>query len=304
MYLTPLVPSGFDQCAARRACSMVDQPTNGKTAMPQSGLGLASYNDIPVADLLYKYYCYHAPDKNEWTHRIFKHNEIYFAAPKDFNDPFDSIQRFVYPTSPEERQRFIREWVRRVSPEIPEPIADRQVRGSVEAGDDIPHMEGICETLTHQMQQSNAVFCMTTKNDNILMWAHYAGQHTGFCLEFRTDNPLFSRARPVIYCRSLPKQNLIEFLTADIRGLPLYLVTKAEDWVYEKEWRLADPGPEPGPRKYPPESLTGVILGCRMDERNREQVKEWCREREPRPTLYVAKEKKSEYGLDIIPISY
>jgi hypothetical protein len=145
---------------------------------------------------------------------------------------------------------------------------------------------------------------MTEKKDNILMWAHYAGQHAGFCLEFRTDNPFFSRVRPVTYCRYLPKQDLVEFLTVDIRRLPLYLVTKAEDWAYEKEWRLGDPGSRAGPREYPPESLTGVILGCRMDEKNREQIKEWCREREPRPMLYEAKERRSEFGLDINPISY
>jgi hypothetical protein len=275
---------------------MADQATNDESTMSQAHFDLASYNSIPRPRLLYKYFKYHAPDKSQWTQRIFKDNEIYFAAPKDFNDPFDSLTRFVYPRSLAERERFLKTWV-------PQSL-HQKVRGSVRAGDDIRQMEKICEELTYEMQQSNAVFCMTEKKDNILMWAHYASHHTGFCLEFRTDNPLFSRVRPVIYSSVLPKQDLVEFLTASIRHLPLYLVTKAEDWAYEKEWRLADPGPGPGPRKYPPESLTGLILGCRMDEKNRKQIQDWCRERDPRPMLYEAKEKRSEFGLDIIPLSY
>lgn len=283
---------------------MADRIGNDESHMLQGPLDLASYNKIPTPSLLYKYFKYHAPDKREWTQCIFENNEIYFATPKDFNDPFDSVRRFVYPTSPTERERFFKACVRLSLPHLPAEVADLKARGSVGAGDDIPHMEKICDELTYEMQQLNAVFCMTEKKDNILMWAHYAGQHTGFCLEFRTDNPFFSRVRPVIYCRYLPKQDLVEFLTADISRLPLYLVTKAEDWAYEKEWRLAGPAPGPGPREYPSESLTGVILGCRMDEKNKEQIKRWCREREPRPTLYEAKQKRSEFGLDIIPISY
>lgn len=283
---------------------MVDQPADNDSVMSQRAFDLASYNSIPTPRLLYKYFKYHAPDKNKWTQRIFKNNEIYFAAPKDFNDPFDSVTRFVYPKSETERELFLRAWVHRSLPHLPQVIADQQVRGSIREGDDILHMEKICDELTHEMQQSNAVFCMTEKKDNILMWAHYADQHTGFCLEFGTNSPLFSRVRPVIYTRYLPKQDLVEFLTVSVQQLPLYLVTKAEDWAYEKEWRLADPAPGPGRRKYPPESLTGVIFGCRMDEENREQIRRWCREREPRPMLYEAKEKRSEFGLDITSISY
>ena len=81
-------------------------------------------------------------------------------------------------------------------------------------------------------------------------------------------------------------------------------MSKAKDWEYEKEWRLIDPGPGPGTREYPTESLAGVILGCRMDEKNRKQIQDWCQERDHPPKLFEAKEKRTKYGLDIIPIFY
>jgi hypothetical protein len=283
---------------------MVVQPADNDSAMSQEPLDFEVYNSIQRPRLLYKYFKYHAPDKCEWTQRIFKNNEIYFAAPKDFNDPFDSVRRFIYPRSTTEREHIWKAGLCLSFPQVPKVIMDDQVRELVRAGNDISHMETVCEKLTYQMQNENAVFCMTEKKDNILMWAHYADQHAGFCLEFETDNPFFSRVRPVIYRRCLPKQDLVEFLTTDISPLPLYLVTKAEDWAYEKEWRLAEPGTHPGQRKYPPSSLTGVIFGCRMDEKNKEQIKLWCRERETHPMLYEAKEKENEFGLDIISIPY
>jgi hypothetical protein len=281
---------------------MVDQATDDESTVLGSPFDLASHNNIAPPNPLYKYFKYPPVGSNEWiwTQDIFTKNEIYLAAPKAFNDPFDSVTRYTYPRSPAERERLLKKFVclHRL------PIAEQAIRGWVRTGADIPYMDEVCEELTYQMKSENAVFCMTEKRDNILMWAHYAGQHTGFCLEFGTDNPLFSRVRPVIYSRCHPKDDLEELLMAKVRPLPLYLVTKAEDWAYEKEWRLGDPGPGPGPREYPPESLTGVILGCRMEEKNKEQITEWCREREPRPTFYEAKERRSEFGLDIIPITY
>lgn len=279
---------------------MAANVTDDESTIRQGTFDYASYNNIPMPRLLYKYFKYN----NEWTQRIFKNNEIYFAAPKDFNDPFDSVMKFEYPKSPAERERFLL-WVRENYPHILGATTERQITETVRKGDDISYMETVCEELAYQMQNENAVFCMTEKKDNILMWAHYADQHTGFCLEFENDNPFFSRVRPVIYRRCLPKEDLVKFLmSSSINPLPLYLVTKAEDWAYEKEWRLAEPGTQPGQRKYPPESLMGVIFGCRTDDKNREQIKQWCRERDPRPILYKAKEKRSEFGLDIIPISY
>jgi len=39
------------------------------------------------------------------------------------------------------------------------------------------------------------VFCLTSKPDNLLMWAHYASSHTGFVLEFDVEHPYFNAKR-------------------------------------------------------------------------------------------------------------
>lgn len=38
-----------------------------------------------------------------------------------------------------------------------------------------------------QFLNNSSVACFSEKNDNFLMWSHYAGGHTGVCLEFEVD---------------------------------------------------------------------------------------------------------------------
>src|SRR5438105_3201695 len=42
-----------------------------------------------------------------------------------------------------------------------------------------------------QFYRTLGVLCLTEDPDNHLMWVHYAAQHRGFVVGFRTDNALF-----------------------------------------------------------------------------------------------------------------
>ncbi len=119
------------------------------------------------------------------------------------------------------------------------------------------------------------VFCLSEINDNILMWSHYASNHTGFCIEFeRTkENDLKPESCvPVIYPAddSVPvidNENLETNST-----FAKIATTKSKLWSYEKEWRIISR--EIGGRTYPlPGGITSVIFGCRMDEHNRNTIR-------------------------------
>src|ERR1019366_4685553 len=79
------------------------------------------------------------------------------------------------------------------------------------------------------------LYCLAPDPHSTLMWSHYAENPSGICLEFRTDNNLlFICAWEVLYRSQYPKwmpQNLSETAMEMI-------LTKAEDWSYEKEFRL------------------------------------------------------------------
>ena len=78
------------------------------------------------------------------------------------------------------------------------------------------------------------IYCLSLLDDSILMWSHYSGNHTGICLEFNVDNPLFSKARPIRYSHTYPTwapHNMEENAAA-------LILTKAVDWAYEREFRI------------------------------------------------------------------
>jgi len=249
--------------------------------------------------VLYKYAAF-----GERTQSIFESNELYFSSPGDFNDPFDSIVRFVYEGSKQQRKRLLREWSPRHAPDKSRKellgLEKRILRQNLDI--DAQTLQTFHGTFERNRRRIG-ILCMAEERDNILMWSHYAHNHQGFCLEFRTENPFFARAQKVEYNRLLPRINILEpqwdkIITKGAKGL----LTKATDWEYEKEWRIIDLESHPGIQKFPPEALSGVILGHRSEE-HRERITHWCRQREHPPTLYEARVKDKEFGLDIVPIS-
>jgi len=102
-----------------------------------------------------------------------------------------------------------------------------------------------CKTL-----KAMRIFCVSIKNDDILMWSHYGQNHTGIVFKLKVlpevDN-LLCIAEPIIY-KPLPltfftlqdwiKNTLgIEKTNRD-ELFHNYAITKYELWKHEEEWRV------------------------------------------------------------------
>jgi len=55
----------------------------------------------------------------------------------------------------------------------------------------------------HSELEGYRVYSMSKRYDNLNLWAKYAGDHSGYCLEFVHEGPLFDTARDVMYEDSL-----------------------------------------------------------------------------------------------------
>lgn len=144
--------------------------------------------------------------------------------------------------------------------------------------------------------------------DSVLMWSHYADCHRGLCLRFHPltrdsqarhipEKAYFEFAYPVTYSAerptiSIPVANQEETLERTI-------LTKADFWKYEEEWRLIAHTGGAGPRPFPPECLDAVILGARMPELDREEIKGWIAQRSDPITLLEAKFDHRLFRLNI-----
>jgi hypothetical protein len=253
---------------------------------------------VTVPAILYKYYKF-----DEYTQRIFENNEVYFQSPAKFNDPFDSKIRIDTKATREQKKRYFRE----LSP-IARPVFSRKQHLEMEKlimrdKTELKKMEDWAQKNHENVRKKMGIFCMSKKNDNILMWSHYADKHTGFCIGFKTDNILFSCIKRVDYDKELPCIKMYESDWKKANELiAKSLLIKAEAWKYEKEWRIVKPDGV-GVKKYPEEALACVIFGCKISPENRKKIIEWCSSRKTQPRFFEARDKESEFGLDIIPIS-
>ncbi len=276
---------------------MSKQIMNKETDKTRGLVDVLQEGDITKPPLLYKYYAL-----NEWTQDIFENNEIYFSSPESFNDPFDSKMRFSSEGSRTDIKCFIRTWGPKHRPDLSRKQHLEYEKSLMKPGSAFQLIQEYVQENFLAYRGRMGVFSMTEERENILMWSHYAAEHTGFCIELQTDNNFFSRARHVEYDIDLPCLDLLEPMwDKQIAQGVAGLLTKARNWAYEKEWRIVDVDGV-GAKKYPPEALSSVILGCKMSRDNKKQIKEWCGTRRLRPALYEAKEKEQEFGLDIIPV--
>ena len=271
-------------------------------------------------NLLYKY---RRLDKNGHTRQIVVDSTLYFSAPSQFNEPFDCRIPIFYQGSKEQMREFLNErladhgfgpfdftnvdepalakafacLVRSTDPELPiseiEERAQAAVRNKV--WDDLSgyHDEQMIERRNQQVR----VYCLSERNDDILMWAHYADKHGGVCLQFQVvQNTLFSDARSVEYTKKYPVIN--RFASTKEEQFQACLLTKSCHWAHEKERRIIRLDNNHHV-KFPEHLLSGIILGCRMTEGDKQKVLKWLESKKQEVQLYQAIEKKREFGLDI-----
>jgi len=159
------------------------------------------------------------------------------------------------------------------------------------------------------------VFCVSEERDNLLMWAHYAKDHTGIVAEVLSlpeeDNPL-SVARRVTYIDSPPPfyseeewlDDILLQKRLDHSSLSIkYAQTKSNHWAYEKEWRVwypSEPHNEVGlwsDMPIRPSELKAVYFGCRMEEKFEAKLVNLISDVFPNTEKYRAKKLEGKYEL-------
>ena len=150
-------------------------------------------------------------------------------------------------------------------------------------------MRRLLNEMNERMVRRYGILSLSKRKDNLPLWAHYAGKHTGYCLEFRNDRE-FATGYEVLYREKIPLRlsNEIDTRQAD------FLFTKRTDWAYEEEVRiLVKP---PGPQQFSPELLESVMLGKDVAAENREIVLEWTLKRTtPVKVLQATFNKKTQH---------
>lgn len=229
--------------------------------------------DVPPTSL----YKYRGFDKKraggvpyEWDRSIIVGCSLWAGSPLAFNDPFDCYPVIDFEGTREEMEA----WAARVAPAF--EVSIQQAVEMVE--------QALADPVTHAQMfgwrenvDAVGVLSLTERPDDMLMWAHYANSHNGYCLELDATIQPLSLAYRVHYDEERPVFRLFDPNRADI--IKRTLLHKADFWEHEFEWRLVGPL-DIGPVVFPPEALKSIIFGARIADEDEAALRAMAAERE------------------------
>jgi Protein of unknown function (DUF2971) len=215
-----------------------------------------------------------------------RQNYPWMSRPTDFNDPFDCKVLIDYRLSSSEIAHHIRADIVRPAGRV-YPLSGKgqyrfASRFAVDARDFDPNdprsqnrMMNIAKLAERSefLDDTLGVCCFTEDPLSILMWAHYAGNHSGVCLRFRhrSSSDLSEYCLPVQYRRTLwEARSRPDDSIGQARALIRSVLLKSSVWEYEREWRLV--AFESGASSFNSRDLDAIILGVRISNRDRRAV--------------------------------
>jgi hypothetical protein len=131
------------------------------------------------------------------------------------------------------------------------------------------------------------------------MWSHYGDEHKGVCAGYSVPADAAANLSNMTYggSRSVSARDVQAMVAGDERARQrvdrAVLFTKAEDWQYEKEWRLIGPR---GPRASPLE-LTQVIFGLKCGISVRHSIITALMDRSKPIKFYEIREREGTFDL-------
>ena len=276
--------------------------------------------------------------------KILETRRFRWSSPRVFNDPFDHLFQISMEDDPRSlREWFISECERNIfgaeEPDIPHPcmhsgmllmlrkysprLSRSEVLSELGHGFDEgvirseEYLRSVKRTWEEAIRTAR-IFCVSEEPNNFLMWAHYAGQHSGAVVEIRCiedlDTPLCA-ARKVEYRTRMPKLGSNREILLNALGLApepsnekLYhdlAFVKSDHWSYENEWRCITYRNEEGlysDYKFYPQEIATVYLGCRIQADDKIEILSLLRSGFAHARVSLMQVDYSEYRLNPIEV--
>jgi hypothetical protein len=262
---------------------------------------IAPATDLPFNPnpaFLYKY-----RPHDRYSESWILNEELFFASPAKFNDPFDSKVMYTMEGTRQRRKNFLKDMLVTKMPQI----GKRQIRQMVKNELKERRLEKGYDSHIQRVQgriDTYGVVSFSRKPDDLLMFSYYAKEHTGYCLKYkRSKENLLCTAREITYEPLYPKFSVYDY-TLDKIGLlgDRVLLTKAKCWEREAEWRLSFAFRANQAIKPPHPILEGIILGCNMTSTQRDEIIALNNRREKPVEIFQARKKQFEFALEIVPL--
>lgn len=238
---------------------------------------------------------------NDNTKESLKESYLWFSPASNLNDPFDLQYRFSERLWQEILDKLVDDFEQGLAKKLEEQdksgagaTLGQLSRRKIESE---KFREDTMKLIREQIQYS--VCCFTEQDDNILMWSHYAENHSGICLMYDlSETPeLWPVFNPVVYSDDYPICDSYDEVNK--KGI----FTKSKHWSYEREWRVLNFATS-GKMTINKKSLKGIIFGCRTRIDKAEEIVKICNDAGYQNLEYFKmKQNSEEYKLDKLTLS-
>lgn len=222
--------------------------------------------------------------------RFLDNPELYFSNYEKFNDPFEFSSILDCSCTPDEKRTFFRH--------IGVPDSRKFLNYAM------LHDESVIKKAISEINKQMGVLCGVTKENNLLMWAHYANSHKGVFLSFDIlkDPDVFFYPKKILYDNNFVHLDYIKEQLGDKKNILTPFFHKSEDWKYEEEIRIIDMKHQ-GAKKVKKDALVKIIFGCKASTSDIDDIKEMCKNNNFENVIfYKAEMNQQKYQLDIVQI--
>ncbi len=241
--------------------------------------------------------------------KVISEGTIKFSSPDEFNDPFDCAPDYDVKKNIEYISR------------RPDLLKTAGKKLGLSPAKRLQHKKVMLRNIERATSEDNyganiskqsGICCLSKAPLNLLMWAHYAKDHTGFVVEFRIPQNVkctkgeayeyllkYLYPLEVVYSEDKP---VIDPSDNDVINTKKQYLTKSKDWEYEQEERVVDNMRGSGIHPYEHKIiLKSVIAGLKMKDTDYTSLKSTIHkinsEMEINVKLYKAEKLKGKFAL-------
>ena len=234
---------------------------------------------VTFPEIIYKYRNW----KDEFNKKVLLENELYFASNEDFNDPFDSKIPTDYYLLDTDNKKL----------EYAKDIVKRQESYLIKNGIDLKFetnriykilkldLNTVHDNFAKIEEKTTAneygALCLSETWESILMWSHYADSHKGYCIGFKGEqlikHSVSQFACKINYNNKYPHIDPLE-KNQMVNTFKRWQY-KAEDWSYEKEYRIVKGLFNGDSNRYlifPDNYIAEIILGMNIEQPDKEEI--------------------------------
>ncbi len=265
---------------------------------------------------LYQYGADGISNPHPFAKSIFEKGELWYSAPKDFNDPFDcNLKLHVRGSTDEEWNAYCDRMIAQ-NPSDKTNLESFKSQKLWKTNPDVATSIGE-STLTANYDESS-VFCLSNKGNSIPMFSYYADSHQGIAIEFQfshTEVPCgisfgdlgdrgnwYQRKivfRDVEYPIDYPELNYHRLYDAEDQLIRSIIFTKYHEWSHEEEFRIFRRKVPASAVQFDKKLLTRVTFGCKTGQDEVDLVKGWLADWPSDVILAKAKTAADRFELEI-----